>query len=60
MTQGCMPKLTHPMYGYAKQNKNEIIGVRVSEKINYYTELSTKKKKTIVKLLRVSSNHLMH
>ena len=23
MTQGCMPKLTHPMYGYAKQNKND-------------------------------------
>lgn len=49
MTQGCMPKLTHPMYGYAKQNKNEIIGVRVSEKINYYTELSTKNYREITK-----------
>lgn len=42
MTAGCVPKLTHPMYGYAKQDKNEIITVRVSEKINYFTEISTK------------------
>ena len=56
MTQGCMPKLTHPMYGYAKQNKNEIIGVRVSERLT--TTLSFQLK-TIVKLLRVSFNHLM-
>lgn len=39
---GCLPTMTHPLYGYGKQEKNEIIEVRVSEKINYLTERSTK------------------
>lgn len=47
--QGCMPKLTHPMYGYGKQDKNSIVTVRVSDKINYLTELSTKNYQNIKK-----------
>lgn len=39
---GCLPTMTHPLYGYGKQEKNQIIEVRVSEKINYLTERSTK------------------
>lgn len=47
--QGCTPKLTHPMYGYGKQDKNSIITVRVSDKINYLTEISTKNYQNITK-----------
>lgn len=47
--QGCTPKLTHPMYGYSKQDKNNVITVRVSDKINYLTELSTKNYQNITK-----------
>lgn len=39
---GCMPRLSHPMYGFGKQNKDNVITVRVSDKINYLTERSTK------------------
>lgn len=47
--RGCTPKLTHPMYGYGKQDKNSIITVRVSDKINYLTEQSTKNYQNITK-----------
>lgn len=38
----CTPKLSHPMYGYGKQDKSNIVIARVSEGINYLTEYSTK------------------
>lgn len=39
---GCTVNLSHPTYGFNKQDKSNIINVRVSDKINYLTERSTK------------------
>lgn len=38
----CNPKLSHPMYGYGKQDKSSVVIARVSEGINYLNETSTK------------------
>lgn len=43
----CNPKLSHPMYGYGKQDKSNVVIARVSEGINYLTEMSTKQWRAI-------------
>lgn len=49
MAVKCNPKLSHPMYGYGKQEKSNFIIARVSEGINYLTEKSTGKYYQITK-----------
>lgn len=45
----CNPKLSHPMYGYGKQDKSNVVIARVSEGINYLTEKSTRNYSAITK-----------
>ena len=42
-------KLTHPLYSYGRQSKNDIAIVRVSEGIDYLSETSTKTYQEILK-----------
>lgn len=44
---GCLPKLSHPTYGYGTQNKDSVVIARVSEGIDYLVEHNAKNYHTI-------------
>lgn len=47
--KSCTPKLSHPVNGYGKQDKQNIVIARVSEGIDYLTEYTTKNYSEILK-----------